>query len=75
MFGSKTVEDHESKVSSTTPDHDQAVHEDSGSATLAASSLSVKDQPHEGEVAQATPEGGIVAWLAGKLQGRQESVP
>ncbi|CAN9196354.1 unnamed protein product [Alternaria alternata] len=64
MFGSKTVGDDESKVSSTTPDHDQAVHEDAGSATSAASRVSVKDQPHEGEVAQATPEGGLVAWLA-----------
>jgi hypothetical protein len=74
MFGSKTVEGHESNVSSTTPDHDQAVHEDAGSATVAASSLSVKDQPHEGEAAQTTPERGLVAWLAGKLQGRQQSV-
>lgn len=74
MFGTKTVGDDESKVSSTTPDHDQAVHEDAGSATSAASRVSVKDQPHEGEVAQATPEGGLVAWLAGKLQGRQQSV-
>ena len=68
------MEGHESNVSSTTPDHDQAVHDDAGSATVAASSLSVKDQPHEGEAAQTTPEGGLVAWLAGKLQGRQQSV-
>ena len=68
------MEGHESNVSSTTQDHDQAVHEDAGSATVAASSLSVKDQPHEGEAAQTTPEGGLVAWLAGKLQGRQQSV-
>jgi hypothetical protein len=65
MFGRKTMEDYESKVLSTTPDHDQPVYEDAGSATLAASSLSVEEQLQEGVVAQAPPEGGLVAWLAG----------
>jgi hypothetical protein len=74
MFGRKTMEDHESKVSSTTPDQDQPVHDDVRSATLAASSLRGEEHTQEGVVTQAPPEGGLAAWLAGKSQDHQESV-
>jgi hypothetical protein len=74
MFGTKitpgggTMQDHESKLSSTTPDLDQPIHGDADSTNSPASSLHIEERPQGEIAAQAPPEGGLVAWFAGKLK-------
>jgi hypothetical protein len=62
-----TMQDHESKLSSTTPDLEQPMHRDTESTNSLASSLHIEERTQGEAVAQAPPEGGLVAWLAGKL--------
>jgi len=64
MFGRKTMDGHEGKLSPETPNHGEPKHEDTESATLPSSSTSVEKQPGHGTIAQEPPEGGLIAWLA-----------
>jgi hypothetical protein len=67
MFGrKKTTAHHKTKDASTTSGHDQSLNEDTVSMNIPASTLSVEEQPQSEPVAQAPPEGGLLAWLAGK---------
>jgi hypothetical protein len=74
MFGKHSNED-ESRVSSTAPKNDQTVQEDSESLTVPSSSLSVEERAREEVVAQTPPEGGLVAWLAGRFSYPREQYP
>jgi hypothetical protein len=74
MFGKQTMNEDESKVSSTLSKSGQTVQENPDSSTVPSSSLSVEERAREEVVAQTLPEGGLVAWLAGRSSSPREQI-
>jgi hypothetical protein len=75
MFGKQTMNKDASKVPSRASKSGQIVQEDSESSTVPSSSLSVEERTQEEVIAQTPPEGGLVAWLAGRFLYPQERIP
>jgi hypothetical protein len=75
MTGKHTRNEDENIVSSKAPKSCQIIQEDSEPSTVPSSSLSVEERAREEVVAQTPPEGGLVAWLAGRSSYPQEGIP